>query len=394
MRVNGEFIEVDNFQKNKAGNIVCGDTFVSHKYKEEGRVISVLSDGLGSGIKASVLSTITSSMLVNFAMMNDDIISAAASILKTLPKDELRKISYSTFCICDIDCFGYTRIAEYETPSYYLFRGETLVNVEKTMIPIDRDDMDNTVLWISRFKMEKEDRIIFFSDGVSQSGMGNRNMPFGWEDGARTFIHECIKHNPSISAKDLSRKLVIESEKNDSYKLKDDTSCCVIYMREPRNLLICTGPPFDEKNDTHLSRIVTQFPGKKIICGGTTANIISRETDRDVTLDISDFDSNLPPSSKMDGIDLITEGILTLSKVTEILADKSGDNYKNNGAAGKILQLLADSDRIKIVVGTRINIAHQDPTLPVELEIRRNVVKKMKELLESKWLKDVDIIYL
>ena len=97
--------------------------------------------------------------------------------------------------------------------------------------------------------MEKEDRIIFFSDGVSQSGMGNRNMPFGWEEGAKAFIRECVARNPSISAKELARKVVIESEKNDGYTLKDDTSCCVIYMRKPRNLLICTGPPFDEKND-------------------------------------------------------------------------------------------------------------------------------------------------
>ena len=172
MRVNGDFIEVDCFQKNKGDNIVCGDSFVSHKFKEEGRVISVLSDGLGSGIKASVLSTMTSSMLLNFSMMNEDITAAAASIIKTLPRDEVRKISYSTFCLCDIDCFGNTRIAEYENPAYYLFRGGQFVDVEKKRIPVERDDMGQTAMWLSEFAMEKEDRIIFFSDGVSQSGMG------------------------------------------------------------------------------------------------------------------------------------------------------------------------------------------------------------------------------
>ena len=255
-----------------------------------GRVISVLSDGLGSGIKASVLSTMTSSMLLNFSMMNEDITAAAAPSSKTLPRDEVRKISYSTFCLCDIDCFGNTRIAEYENPAYYLFRGGQFVDVEKKRIPVERDDMGQTAMWLSEFAMEKEDRIIFFSDGVSQSGMGNRNMPFGWEEGAKAFIRECVARNPSISAKELARKVVIESEKNDGYTLKDDTSCCVIYMRKPRNLLICTGPPFDEKNDAYLSKLVTEFPGRKIICGGTTANILSRETGREITLDMEMMD--------------------------------------------------------------------------------------------------------
>ena len=148
MRVNGAFIEVDCFQKNKGDNMVCGDTFVSHKFKEEGRVISVMSDGLGSGIKASVLSTMTSTMLLNFAMMNEDIVAAASTILKTLPRDEVRKISYSTFCMCDIDCFGNNRIAEYETPAYYLFRAGKFVDVPKKRIPVAREDMPNTVLWL------------------------------------------------------------------------------------------------------------------------------------------------------------------------------------------------------------------------------------------------------
>ena len=394
MRVNGDFIEVDYCQRNKAGNIVCGDSFISHKFKEEGRVISVLSDGLGSGIKASVLSTITASMLLNFSMMNEDVMDSAASVLKTLPKDAVRKISYSTFCVCDIDCFGNVRIAEYETPSFYLLRNSKFVDVPKKKIPVERDDLDNTALWISEFTMQKEDRIIFFSDGVSQSGMGARTMPFGWEDGAKEFISQAVAASPDISAKDLSRRIVMKAEQNDAAVLKDDTSCCVIYMRKPRNLLVCTGPPYDEKNDNYLSNHVCGFPGRKIICGGTTAQIISRETGRPISIDMVPADRDLPPVSSMEGIDLITEGILTLSKVERLLAGEDADPDRREGPADRLLRLLADSDKITFLVGTRINIAHQDPTLPVELEIRRNVVKKIKHLLETKWLKDVDITYI
>lgn len=395
MRVNGEFIEVDCCQKNKGANIVCGDTFISHKFKEEGRVISVISDGLGSGIKASVLSTMTSSMLLKFTLMHEDIEAAAATIIKTLPRDEVRKISYSTFCICDIDYFGHARIAEYESPSYLLYRDGGFVEVPKRRVPVERDDIGNTALWISEFRMEKEDRIIFFSDGVWQSGMGERNMPFGWAEASRDFILKCIACKPGISANELSRLIVAEAERNDRDTLKDDTSCCVIYMRKPRNLLICTGPPYDEKNDGHMYKMVEEFPGRKIVCGGTTAQILSRESGREITVDMDFMDKDLPPVSRMEGVDLITEGILTLSKVERLLSGTdAAEQHKTEGPADLILKMLADSDKITFLVGTKINIAHQDPTLPVELEIRRNVVKKIKHLLETKWLKDVDITYI
>lgn len=386
------FIEVDCFQKNKASNIVCGDSFMSQKLQEEGRIISVLSDGLGSGIKASVLSTMTATMAMNYTAMNESILQTALSIINTLPQDMVRKISYSTFCIFDIDCMGNTKVIEYESPAVCLFRRGQLVEIQKQKIPVQREDLENTFLWVSEFKLEKEDRLICFSDGVSQSGMGTSSMPFGWDEGVKDFIREMLEQHPDISAKDMAHKIVLRSERNDNYKLLDDTSCCVIYRRTPRNLLICTGPPYDEKKDRYLAEKVRDFKGKRILCGGTTATIISRELGLPLTVSLDITDKELPPLSYMKGIDLITEGILTLSKVERLLTQ--GIPEKSHGPAQDLIALLQDSDKITFIVGTRINVAHQDPNLPVELEIRRNVVKKIKYLLETKFLKDVEIIYL
>ena len=394
MKNNDNFIEVDFFQKNKAGNVVCGDSFMSQKLKGEGRIISVLSDGLGSGIKACVLSTLTATMAMHFTAMNESIFQTSKSIMNTLPRDMVRKISYSTFCICDIDCFANVKIIEYETPAYYLYRGGRFLDIPKQKIPVERDDLENTFLWISEFKLEKEDRIIFFSDGVSQSGMGSASMPFGWEEGAKAYIAGLIEHRADISAKELAHKIVAQAEKNDGYSLKDDTSCCVIYMRKPRNLLVCTGPPFDEKNDKYLANQVKEFQGKKILCGGTTATIISRELGAHMEVDMNIVDKELPPISHMDGVDLVTEGILTLGKVERILTSGDTEGHKEPGPAETVVRMLLNSDKITLLVGTRINIAHQDPNLPVELEIRRNVVKKIKYLLETKYLKDVEIMYI
>lgn len=392
IKENDIFIEVDCFQKNKAGNIVCGDSFMSQRLQDEDRIISVLSDGLGSGIKASVLSTMTVTMAMNYTAMNESILQTALSIINTLPQDLVRKISYSTFCIFDIDCFGHTKVIEYESPAVCLYRRGQFIEIPKQKIPVQREDLENTFLWVSEFKLEKEDRLICFSDGVSQSGMGSSNMPFGWDAGVKMFIAELLQEHPDLSAKEMASKIVLRAERNDNYKLLDDTSCCVVYRRIPRNLLICTGPPYDEKKDRYLAETVRDFKGKRVLCGGTTATIISRELSLPLEVSLEITDKELPPLSYMEGIDLITEGILTLSKVERLLSQ--GVPEKSHGPANELVSLLQNSDKIKFIVGTRINIAHQDPNLPVELEIRRNVVKKIKYLLETKYLKDVEISYL
>lgn len=394
MRTNGSFVEIECIQKNKSGEMVCGDTFLCKKLKEEGRIICVLSDGLGSGIKASVLSTVTASMALNFSVMNEDIVSASSSIIKTLPIDQWKKISYSTFCLCEIDYFGNTRVVEYESPSFYLCRRGQIVEVKKLKIPVERNDIEKTELWISEFTLEKEDRILFFSDGVSQSGIGSNNMPFGWREGIRDYLMRTFARTPDISASLLASMIVNEAYKNDNYSAKDDTSCAVIYMRNPRNLLVCSGPPYDNRDDRKLSWLVEEFKGQKVICGGTTAQIISREWNKEIRQRsvLSSYD--LPSVSTMEGIDLITEGILTLGKVESLLMNNNNTHAASDNPAEQLLRYLMTSDKIKFLVGTRINIAHQDPTLPVELEIRRNVIKRIASILSSRYFKDTEIVYI
>jgi len=245
------------------------------------------------------------------------------------------------------------------------------------------------------FIPEKEDRIIFFSDGVAQSGLGGGKFLFGWgRDSVQQYVLELVNHEPDLSALQLAHKVVNMAHVNDGYLSKDDTSCGVIYFREPRKMLVCTGPPFEESNDSEFARMVDQFDGKKIICGATTADIIARELKRSIE-DTFDFDDpDLPPISLMEGVDLVTEGILTLGKVTEILKGFSSSTRLTKGPADRIVKMLIESDEIHFIIGTRINIAHQDPSLPVELEIRRTVVKRIARLLEDKFLKEVALTFI
>lgn len=387
--MNNYFIEIGNKSIQKDGQEVCGDVFMSRKIQEEGRSVAVLSDGLGSGIKANVLATMTASMALNFTVENQPIERCAQSIRNTLPVDNDRKINYSTFTILDIEYDGETTILEYGNPQFLIFR---------TINPLELKDIKETnvsELGISHFKAQKEDRIILFSDGVSQSGMGRTDMPFGWDlDDFKEFISNKLKSEPQISAEKLSEIIVNRAFLNDSLKAKDDITCSVIYFRDPRNMIICTGPPYKKERDKSMVKTISDFKGAKIICGGTTAEIVSRELDKEIEVDIFSGDGDLPPISEIEGFDLVTEGILTLGRVSDWLENKKTSKINYKSPAGKIIELFLKNDVINFLVGTRINEAHQDPTLPVELEIRRNVIKKIAKILDEKYLKEVHIQYI
>ncbi|MCK9617475.1 MAG: SpoIIE family protein phosphatase [Lentimicrobiaceae bacterium] len=389
------FIEVNCQQKNHEGERICGDIFLSKKIKEENRIIAVLSDGMGHGVKANMLSTLTATMALNFTEEHRDFQKIADIIMHTLPVCSDRKMSYATFTIIDIEYDGETKILEYDNPHAIIIRKNKIYEPEWNCIMMEGEKNAGKELLYCSFYPEKEDRIIFCSDGITQSGLGSDKYLFGWgRDNLQEYVHELITHEPTLSATRLAAKVVNFAHINDHYHSKDDSSCAVIYFRQPRTLLVCTGPPFEEENDKKLAERVKNFNGKKIISGATTSDIIARELQLEIQ-DSFDFDDpDLPPISFMPSIDLVTEGILTLGKVAEILRVYT-NNYKfSKGPADKITKMLLESDEIFFIIGTRINIAHQDPNLPVELEIRRTVVRRIARLLEEKYLKETHMEFI
>ncbi len=388
------YIEVECLQKNSGKQIICGDVFMSEKIKEEGRTLLVLSDGLGSGVKANVLGTLTASMVLNYMRVNKDIRKAAEIIMKTLPVCSEQEESYSTFTIVDVECDGETRIIRYDSPECLILRGLESFYPKCEELNIEGANNLGKRLYSYRFKAEKEDRIVFCSDGVTNSGVGTKHFPLGWGiDRLNTFVKGLVKRQPFLSAKQLGRLVVDRAVANDVGVPKDDISCAVVYFREPRDLLLCTGPPYDPSKDTQWVSRVKAFKGKKIVCGGTTARILAREFNESLKTTTMLVDSELPPISYLKGIDLLTEGILTLSKVHRLLKNYNQNATLGQGAADEIVRMLLESDRIEIINGTNINVAHQDPNLPVELENRRTVVKNIATLLEEKFLKEVNLSY-
>jgi hypothetical protein len=209
------------------------------------------------------------------------------------------------------------------------------------------------------------------------------------------FIQNQIERMPYISATKLSRKVLNQAVMNDNFSVKDDTTCGVIYFREPRKFMLITGPPFYKVKDYDFVGRIQGFDGKKIICGGTTAEIIARELGLEVKIQHVDKNlHSLPPTAIMKGFEMITEGILTLGKVEDILENYNSDTKLEDSPPEQVVKLLLQHDFIDIIVGTRINWAHQDPEQPLELELRKFVVQRIVKILIYKFFKKVNVEYI
>lgn len=391
------YIECDYNQIYKQGEHVPGDVVHSIRIKSENRLVSVLADGLGSGVKANVLATLTTTMAAKFVAGDMDICQAARVIMETLPICSQRQIGYSTFTIIDIDSDGFTKVIEHDNPEYLLLRNGKVQKIDKQIIALEEIHNRTAKLLFSSFQLEPEDRIVFCSDGITQSGIGKNLTPLGWGDAAlKDFVSQTVQYRQDISARELSRLVVEQAFEIDQRHACDDITCAVIYFRNPRRTLLVTGPPYDKRKDSELAAMVAGFEGKKIIAGGTTANIISRELNLPIDVNLGDLDAckDLPPSANLEGIDLITEGTITLSYVAQLLEADNPSNHRGNTAVSKLADMLLNSDIIDFVVGTRINEAHQDPNLPQELEIRRNLMKKLCTHLETKYMKETHLQFL
>lgn len=390
-------VEIDVQQKRPKGEIACGDVFQSDLSRGEGRHILVLSDGIGHGIKASVLATLTATMAVKYTRFHTKPEVAARIIMKALPKSSDGKENYATFTIIEIEPDRQVRIINYDNPRVLIVRnGKSFHPKTEYELNVRGEENLGKVLRVREFTAVKEDRLVFMSDGITQSGLGSSQyvMGWGWEKVEEFTIGQVNRMN-DISATKLARKIINQAAMNDDFSMKDDATCGVIYFREPRKFMLITGPPFYKIKDFDFVGRIKNFQGKKIICGGTTAEIIARELNLDVKIQHIRKEANaLPPTAKMEGFELISEGILTLRRVEEILENYDSDSRLGDTPPEEIVKLLLLHDVIDVIVGTRINWAHQDPEQPLELELRKYVVKRIVQILRLKFFKKVMVEYI
>lgn len=419
-------IDIDYSQLFKHGQKIGGDVFFLDRDEGSNVITAILSDGLGSGVRANVLASLTSHMASKMSLSPMDLQKSAEVIMDTLPLDSVKGISYSTFTIAriifsDDKSFIRVELVEYDNPDSLRFSGTESVRWKKDQVTLKRKAaIKKEVVYSSAFEMSAGDRLIFFSDGVAQAGVSlgpkdetprdaayaafekkpvaatgdSRLTSKGWgTENVADFVRGRIERDPEISARTLSRDIVTEAYKFDKYKPNDDITCCVINVRKPRRTLLVTGAPRNRESDKKLGELIKGFDGQIIVCGGTTAKIVARELGKEVLADKSPS-GNLPPSSKIEGIDLVTEGMLTLTEVANRLSGKMLLKEMPEDAARRIIKLLRETDQIEIVVGTNINTDIDDPSTAAKIGLRFPAVDEIARALRNKYIKECEVFYL
>ena len=371
------FIDFATGSLNKYGEELCGDRVEFYNDKE--KFVAVLSDGLGSGVKANILATLTAKIALTMLKEGLDIEEVVDTIINTLPICTIRKVAYSTFTIVNVDKDGIVYIAEFDNPSIFFLRnGDTM--------PINWNEkfINGRKIREANFKLKQNDILVLISDGVVHAGVGQvLNLGWQWKDIAN---HLRRFTDSSMSAKKITNNLLGACNQLYMEKPGDDTTVATIRVTQSNKAVIFTGPPIDKNKDKEVVEEIMKTSGKRIVCGGTAGNIVARELGEELITSFKIIDKDIPPIGYINKVDLVTEGVLTLRKAIDKLNNIKISHdlkfiYKEDGASLLARMLYEDCTHIKMIIGRSINPAHQNPDFPNELSIKLYLVNELKEIL-------------
>ncbi len=365
---------------NHFGEELCGD-HVDVVEESEGSTVIVLADGLGSGVKASILSTLTSKIISTMMAAGLPVEDCVSTIADTLPVCSVRGVAYSTFTIMHILENNIAEIIQYDNPQVIVVRDG--VNYE---YPRTEMNIGGKRIFKSTLKLCEGDVFIAMSDGCPHAGLGGL-YNFGWKREDIIGYMEALIAG-GYTAKNLSTMLVDECNRLYGSKPGDDTTACVVRIRrrEPMNILF--GPPSNRDDADRMMSLFFSKEGKHIICGGTTSSIAAKYLGKPLRASLSFERSDVPPIAEIEGVDLVTEGVITMNKVIEFAKDYLGENrlyehwnFKRDGASLISRLLFEEATDINFYVGRAINPAHQNPDLPINFNIKMNLVEELSECL-------------
>lgn len=368
---------------NHDGEQLCGDHVDIITRDDDDSTIIVLADGLGSGVKASILSTLTSKIISTMMAEGLKLEDCVSTIAATLPICSVRGVAYSTFTIMQVIRNQMVEIIQYDNPPVIFIRDGEIVDYPKTELNIDGKKVYKSVI-----KLEENDCFVAMSDGCPHAGIGlSYNFGWKWEDIA-AFMRDIIY--AGYTAKTLATMLVDRVNQEYGFAPGDDATACVLKVRKraPMNMLF--GPPRNRDDENRMMSLFFSKEGKHIVCGGTTSSVASRYLGKPIKVNLSFERSDVPPTAELEGVDLVTEGVITMAKVLEYAKDALKDNEqyemwcsKNDGAAQICRLLFEEATDINFYVGRAVNPAHQNPDLPITFNIKMNLVEELTECLKQ-----------
>ncbi|MDI9472819.1 MAG: SpoIIE family protein phosphatase [Tissierellia bacterium] len=367
---------------NYFGEQLCGDHVVVVEPSDDTTVV-VLSDGLGSGVKASILSTLTSKIISTMLAEELSLEECVQTIAATLPVCSVRGVAYATFTIIHIRNNRVAELIQYDNPHIIVIRDNNFWEYPRTEINID-----GKKIFRSTINLHENDLFIAISDGCAHAGIGAA-YNFGWKREDIADFMQALSYG-GYTAKTLSTVLIEKCDRLYAHQPGDDATACVVRIRkrEPMNMLL--GPPANRDDDNRMMSLFFSKEGKHIVCGGTTSAIAARFLGKPLKPSLDFVDADVPPIAEIEGVDLVTEGVITINKVLEYAKDYLKDNkqyehwnFKRDGASLICRMLFEEATDINFYVGRAVNPAHQNPDLPINFNIKMNLVEELSKCLRK-----------
>ncbi|MDF2819821.1 MAG: protein serine/threonine phosphatase [Clostridiales bacterium] len=371
-------VDISYISLNKHHEELCGDKV--EILKTEDSNIVILADGMGSGVKANILATLTSKILGTMFRNGASIDECVETIVKTLPVCQVRQVAYSTFSILQIFHTGEVYLVEFDNPACVFVRDGKI-----NKLPSVERIIEGKIIKESRFRVKPSDSLVLMSDGAIHAGVGKiLNYGWTWESVAEYTVEAASK---TVSASRLAAML---SKACDDLYMQlpgDDTTIAAVRIINSKPVTLFTGPPLNDTDDINIVRELMKGQTTRIICGGTSANIAARVLHKKIETSLNYTDPSLPPIAKIVGIDLVTEGVLTLTRALALMRrynedqidEKFFDELDLDNGGSMIAKVIIEScTDLTLLVGKAINEAHQNPGLPFDLSIRMKLIDEIK----------------
>ncbi len=368
----------------KYGEQLCGD-MLEVVTPDEDTTVVVLADGLGSGVKANILSTLTSKIISTMMANAMSIEECVSTIAATLPVCKVRGVAYSTFTILRIEDNREAEIIQYDNPRTILLRDGKELDYSGASMKIDGKTISR-----SRISVQDGDVFVLMSDGVIHAGV-ERTLNYGWQrENVVSFLENVYR--PDITAKGLNLLLLDECNRLYDGRPGDDTTVCTVKIRKRSPVNVLFGPPADPGDVGKMMSLFFSKEGGHIVCGGTTSQLAADYLGKPVEVELAYMDSEIPPIAKIEGVDLVTEGVVTMSKVLEYAKAYLDGNdidicpewtYSEDGASKISLMLFENATDINFYVGRAVNPAHQNPKLPINFNIKMRIVEELSQALTT-----------
>ena len=370
------FIDTALISRSHDGESICGDPAQSFG-SAEGPVF-VLSDGMGSGVKANILATLTCTILGRLLEHGIKLTECVDTIAATLPICRDRRMAYATFTAVQIDK-GSAFLVEYDNPPAILIRdGRAEKSRYKVRFVGDKEIRER------RIDILPGDVLVIMSDGVTHSGIGHGRLDGLSQEELGGYLASLRPDTrPAAETAALLDGFCSRLSEN---CLEDDRTIAVMRFTPRKTLNLLMGPPSDPEDDAKLLKLFFAKKGSHVVCGGSTSLMAARYLGKELEPMQGSGDDRVPDMARIEGLDLVTEGVITLRETLSLRERclEKPEQILNLGQGPEALlyrALFLESGNVNLFFGRASNKAHD--SLDISFEKKLEAMRELERLLRE-----------